>query len=235
MHVPLHDRRGSSAPDMSYCDVSSRVAFLLSKGLTLVEAQHAMHAVGIPPDIAAAAAAAACPPMAQPTSAAAAISKSPSIWRRMLVVGTGLVGAWSAWNLYGDSVVKWGSGIVQWLEGGGEAAAQTQDEQQQQQQQQQFSLDQLGASVVSPVASSAPAPLSSSRMVLRGNVWIDEVAAQQQEASPHALEGSLAEQNERKLQAEALKVTLQLPLPAPGYQPLLPCVQRITLPRAVPR
>jgi hypothetical protein len=126
---------------------------------------------------------------------------------------------------------------VQWLEGGGEAAAQTQDEQQQQQQQQQqqFSLDQLGASVVSPVASSAPAPLSSSRMVLRGNVWIDEVAAQQQQASPPALEGSLAEQNERKLQAEALKVTLQLPLPAPGYQPLLPCMQRITLPRAVPR
>jgi hypothetical protein len=232
MHVPLHDRRGSSAPDMSYCDVLSRIAFLLSKGLTLIEAQHAMHAVGIPPDIAAAAAAAACPPMAQPTSAAAAISKSPSIWRRMLVVGTGLVGAWSAWNLYGDSVVKWGSGIVQWLEGGGEAAAQTQDEQQQ---QQQFSLDQLGASVVSPVASSAPAPFSSSRMVLRGNVWIDEVAEEQQQAIPPALEGSLAEQNERKLQAEALKVTLQLPLPPPGHQPLLSCMQRITLPRAVPR
>jgi len=205
MHVPLHDRRGSSAPDLSYCDVSSRVAFLLSKGLTLVEAQHAMHAVGIPPDIAAAAAAAACPPMAQPTSAAAAISKSPSIWRRMLVVGTGLIGAWSAWNLYGDSVVKWGSGIVQWLEGGGEAAAQTQD-----QQPQQFSVDVLGASVVSPAASSAPAPLSSPRMVLRGNVWIDEVAEQQQQqqASTPAVEVSLAEQNERKLQAEALKVTL---------------------------
>ncbi len=161
-----------------------------------------MLAVGVPQDAAAAAAAAAAA-----TSGAALADRAvssepnkPSFWRRLLVIGTGMAGAWSAWNLYGESVVKWGSGMMQWLEIGGEAAAD---------EQQQHLADQLSSAVASPVASDIPPHPSSSRMVLRGNAWVDEGCDQQQQQPrvEPSHQASSTEHNERLLQAEALKVT----------------------------
>ncbi len=161
-----------------------------------------MLAVGVPQDAAAAAAAAAA------TSGAALADRTvssepnkPSFWRRLLVIGTGMAGAWSAWSLYGDSVVKWGSGMMQWLEIGGEAAAD---------EQQQHLADQLGSAIASPVASDIPLHPSSSRIVLRGNAWVDEGCDQQQQHQQRVApshQASSTEHNERLLQAEALKVT----------------------------
>ncbi len=172
-----------------------------------------MLAVGVPQDAAAATAAAVA--AAAATSGAALADRAvlsepnkPSFWRRLLVIGTGMAGAWSAWSLYGESVVKWGSGIMQWLEIGGEAAADEQHEQQQ------HLADQLGSAVASPVASDIPLYPSSSRMVLRGNAWVDEGSDQQQQQQQQqqqrvalSHQASSTEHNERLLQAEALKVT----------------------------
>ncbi len=177
--------------------------------MTLEEAHHAMCAVGVPPEAAAAAAVAAAgaaPACSSATSAVPAKASGTSFWRRLLVAGTGVVGAWSAWNLYGDAVVKWGSGMMQWLEGGAEAAADASDVQQLLRQHRE-DLDQLDSSFISPSALNAPPLPSSSRITLQGNVWVDEGAELQQlpsRAPTHV--ASPLERDERLLQAEALKV-----------------------------
>ena len=194
---------------LKLCDADSRcrVGFLLSKGVTLEEAHHAMCAVGVPPEVAAAAAAAAAAAVAAPACSSAASvvpakASSASFWRRLLVAGTAAVGAWSAWNLYGEAVVKWGSGMIQWLEGGGEAAADA-SHVQQLLQQHRDDLDELDSSFISPSALNAPPLPSSSRITLQGNAWVDE-GAELQQLPTHV--ASPLERNERALQAEALKV-----------------------------
>jgi hypothetical protein len=164
-----------------------------------------MLAVGVPQDAATSAAAAASLAPAMTAQPAAPEAAKTSFWRRMLVIGTGLAGAWSAWNLYGESVVRWGSGMMQWLEGGGDAAADVQQQQQQQQQQQYYS-EQPSSSLISSVTSSVPSHPSASRMVLRGNAWVEEGTEQQQPS----VQAPLPDANERQLQAEALKVTCHL-------------------------
>ncbi len=97
--------------------------------------------------------------------------------------------------------MQWGSGMMQWLDGAGEAAADAQDAQLLLQQQ-QYDLDQLGPSFVSPAVSEAPLAPSSSRSVPQGSLWVEQ-CSQRQQQSNLALP---LERNERDLQAEALKV-----------------------------
>jgi hypothetical protein len=55
MHVPLHDRYIPLSRTIGYRSRNQcvRVAFLLSKGATVEEVQHAMHVLGVPADVAA--------------------------------------------------------------------------------------------------------------------------------------------------------------------------------------
>jgi hypothetical protein len=198
MHVPLHDRYIPLSRTMGYRSRNQcvRVAFLLSKGATVEEVQHAMHVLGVPADVAAlsistaaasAAAAAAASATAPPSDSK---TNGRSFWRRLLVVGAGLAGAWSGWNLYGHSVIKWGSGVMQWLEGGGEAVANGLDEQQEQ----PCSLHQLG---------TLP-DFASSHTVLRGgNTAVADLTEPQQIPASPAHDASLPGLG---MQAEALKV-----------------------------
>ena len=161
---------------------------MLSKGVTAEEAVHAMLAVGVPSHAAAAAAASASSVAASSALPHSPERNKPSLLRRVLVVGTGLVGAWSAWNLYGETVMKWGSGVLQWLEGGGEAAADSQ-------QQQQQNSDQVGPLLASHPPSRTPSSRPGDEET--------ELVLQQSSTPTHT---QITDGKERELQAEALKV-----------------------------